>query len=295
MVHFVGAVPWVSSRGRHRLSSELSAYSQGDSGFSSSLRSKVRSSGGCGTAWVSSLSLCALLWRFYLMCPRRPASVRLSTEIKEFKKSHLSRRRLETLQAVQQEVQLPTFLKCSTAELDFSDLNVFRNEATGLVLLMSLSVLLLWSVVCGWSAARGDQRLEGRFHCQVTWDDRHSAVTEWERGGVKSSSDTKTKPLFHLDSLLRNKKVDVLLRHSDPPSPMNLSSSCVSPACSSTFILHPPSSAHVQTISGSDGLVLLTPVLRSLRFLLSKSFIRSFLFTLFVCFYFQVGFNLIIF
>lgn len=28
MGHFVGAVPRVSSRGRHRLSSELSAYSQ---------------------------------------------------------------------------------------------------------------------------------------------------------------------------------------------------------------------------------------------------------------------------
>lgn len=172
---------------------------------------------------------------------------------------------------MQQEVQLPTVLKCSTAELAFSDLNVFRDEATGLVLLMSLSVLLLWGVVCGWSAARGDQRLEGRFHCQVTWDDRHSLLLS-ERGEAWS-------PLFHLDSLLRNKKVDVL-RHSDPPSPMNLSSSCVSPACSSTFILHPPhpSSARAQTISGSDGLVLLTPVLRSLWFLLSKSFIRSFYF-----------------
>lgn len=171
---------------------------------------------------------------------------------------------------MQQEVQLPTVLKCSTAELAFSDLNVFRDEATGLVLLMSLSVLLLWGVVCGWSAARGDQRLEGRFHCQVTWDDRHSLLLS-ERGEAWS-------PLFHLDSLLRNKKVDVL-RHSDPPSPMNLSSSCVSPACSSTS---PLSSARAQTISGSDGLVLLTPVLRSLQFLLSKSFIRSFLFTLFV-------------
>lgn len=129
-----------------------------------------------------------------------------------------------------------------------------------------LSVLLLWGVVCGWSAARGDQRLEGRFHCQVTWDNRHSLLLS-ERGEAWS-------PLFHLDSLLRNKKVDVL-RHSDPPSPMNLSSSCVSPACSST---PPPSSAHAQTISGSDGLVLLTPVLRSLWFLLSKSFIRSFYF-----------------
>lgn len=88
-----------------------------------------------------------------------------------------------------------------------------------------LSVLLLWGVVCGWSAARGDQRLEGRFHCQVTWNDRHSLLLS-ERGEAWS-------PLFHLDSLLRNKKVDVL-RLSDPPSPMNLSSSCVSPACSST-------------------------------------------------------------
>lgn len=65
-----------------------------------------------------------------------------------------------------------------------------------------LSVLLLWGVVCGWSAARGDQRLEGRFHCQVTWDDRHSLLLS-ERGEAWS-------PLFHLDSLLRNKKVDVL-------------------------------------------------------------------------------------
>lgn len=184
-----------------------------------SLRSKVRSSG--GVAQPES-PLWALLWRFYLMCPRRPASVRLSTEIKEFKKSPF----IEALRNAS---------SCATGSAATHCLKVL-DSWVGLFWLKRfpwwsdrpLSVLLLWGVVCGWSAARGDQRLEGRFHCQVTWDDRHSLLLS-ERGEAWS-------PLFHLDSLLRNKKVDVL-RHSDPPSPMNLSSSCVSPACSST----PPS------------------------------------------------------
>lgn len=50
MGHFVGAVPRVSSRGRHRLSSELSAYSQ------DKFEVKGQILRGCGTARVSSLS-----------------------------------------------------------------------------------------------------------------------------------------------------------------------------------------------------------------------------------------------
>lgn len=120
---------------------------------------------------------------------------------------------------MQQEVQLPTVLKCSTAELAFCDLNVFRDEATGHCQCCYFEVSsvadLLREETKGWRDVS-----TARSHGTT---DTHLLS---ERGEAWS-------PLFHLDSLLRNKKVDVL-RLSDPPSPMNLSSSCVSPACSST-------------------------------------------------------------
>lgn len=81
MGHFVGAVPRVSSRGRHRLSSELSAYSQGDSGFKFEVKGQILR--GCGTARVSSLSAAL---KVLSHVSAQTASVRLSTEIKEFKK-----------------------------------------------------------------------------------------------------------------------------------------------------------------------------------------------------------------